>query len=125
MASAIAAASRSRRITAPNPWVGCAIVRDGELVAVGGTAGGPGSPHAERVALGALPDPAAARGATVYTTLEPCDHHGTTPPCVDALIEAGVGRVVVAIEDPDPRVAGKGIDRLRAAGIEVECGVGA
>ena len=123
MASAIAAASRSRRITAPNPWVGCAIVGDGELLAVGATAGGPGSAHAERVALDALPHVDRARGATLYTTLEPCDHHGRTPPCVDAIIDAGIGRVVVAIEDPDPRVAGKGLARLRAAGIDVACGV--
>ena len=95
------------------------------LLATGATAGGPGSSHAERVALAALPPGTDARGATVYATLEPCDHHGTTPPCVDASIEAGVARVVVGIEDPDPRVAGKGMARLRAAGIEVVCGVDA
>ncbi|HEY3832321.1 MAG TPA: bifunctional diaminohydroxyphosphoribosylaminopyrimidine deaminase/5-amino-6-(5-phosphoribosylamino)uracil reductase RibD [Acidimicrobiia bacterium] len=125
MATAIDAAARARRITAPNPWVGCAIVRDATVLATGATAGGPGSPHAERVALAALAPGTDARGATVYATLEPCDHHGTTPPCVDALIEAGVARVVVGIEDPDPRVAGKGMARLRAAGIDVVCGVGA
>ncbi len=125
MALAIEAAARSRRITAPNPWVGCTIVRDGQLLAVGATAGGPGAAHAERVALAALPAGAGARGATVYTTLEPCDHEGSTPPCVDALLDAGVARAVVGIEDPDPRVSGKGIARLRAAGIDVVCGVGA
>jgi diaminohydroxyphosphoribosylaminopyrimidine deaminase/5-amino-6-(5-phosphoribosylamino)uracil reductase len=125
MVTAIAAAAEARRITAPNPWVGAAIVRDGELLATGATAGGPGSPHAERVALAALPAGADARGATLYSTLEPCDHTGATPPCVDALIDAGVARVVVGIEDPDPRVAGQGLARLRAAGIDVVCGVGA
>src|SRR5947209_6310347 len=123
MALAIAAADRSRRITAPNPWVGCAIVRDGELVAVGATAGGPGAPHAERVALDAVGPGADLRSAAVYTTLEPCSHHGRTPPCADALIDAGVGRVVVGIEDPDPQVAGEGIARLRNAGVDVTVGV--
>src|SRR2546423_99966 len=123
MAAAIAAAAGARRLTAPNPWVGAAVLRDGEPAAVGATQGGPGTRHAERVALDALPSASDARGATVYVTLEPCDHHGTTEPCVDALIEAGVARVVAAIEDPDPRVAGNGLARLRAAGIDVTCGV--
>lgn len=103
----------------PNPAVGCVIVRDGRVLGRGFTQRG-GRPHAERVAL----DQAAeARGATAYVTLEPCAHHGKTPPCADALIAAGVARVVVALGDPDPRVNGQGIQRLRDAGICVETGV--
>lgn len=113
-------AAAVRRTTAPNPWVGCVIVRDGAVVGEGATAP-PGGPHAEKVALAAAGD--RARGATLYTTLEPCAHHGRTPPCADALVAAGVGRVVVAVEDPDPQVAGRGLAGLRAAGIEVETGV--
>ncbi len=125
MATAIAAAARSRRLTAPNPWVGCAIVRDGVLLSVGATAASLGSPHAERVALAGLAPGTDAVGATAYVTLEPCDHHGSTSPCTDALVAAGIAKVVAAIEDPDPRVAGRGLRRLRGAGIDVVCGVGA
>ena len=105
MAEAIAAAA-SVRTTSPNPWVGCVIVPDGEVPASIGATEPPGGPHAEAAAL-ALAG-ATARGATVYVTLEPCSHTGRTPPCADALIAAGVRRVVVGIVDPDPRVAGHG-----------------
>jgi diaminohydroxyphosphoribosylaminopyrimidine deaminase/5-amino-6-(5-phosphoribosylamino)uracil reductase len=104
----------------PNPAVGCVIVRDGVIVGRGATQRG-GRPHAERVALYQASD--AARSATAYVTLEPCAHTGKTPPCADALIEAGVARVVVATGDPDPRVAGQGLARLRDAGIKVELGL--
>jgi diaminohydroxyphosphoribosylaminopyrimidine deaminase/5-amino-6-(5-phosphoribosylamino)uracil reductase len=115
--------SRSvRTTTSPNPWVGCVIVApDG--TAIEGATQPPGGLHAEAGAL-ALAGPR-ANGATVYVTLEPCSHHGRTPPCADALVDAGVKRVVVALEDPDPQVAGRGIARLRQAGIDVEVGVGA
>jgi diaminohydroxyphosphoribosylaminopyrimidine deaminase/5-amino-6-(5-phosphoribosylamino)uracil reductase len=104
----------------PNPAVGCVIVKEGRVLGRGWTQPG-GRPHAETVALAQAG--AAARGATAYVTLEPCDHHGQTPPCSAALIAAGVARVVVALDDPDPRVSGGGIARLRAAGIEVVEGV--
>jgi diaminohydroxyphosphoribosylaminopyrimidine deaminase / 5-amino-6-(5-phosphoribosylamino)uracil reductase len=104
----------------PNPAVGCVIVKDGRIVGRGATQPG-GRPHAEVVALAQAG--AAARGATVYVTLEPCAHHGKTPPCADALVAAGVARVVVALGDPDPRVNGQGLARLRAAGVEVRDGV--
>ncbi len=104
----------------PNPAVGCVLVRDGRAVAEGVTRPG-GRPHAEAMALQAAG--AAAAGATAYVTLEPCAHHGQTPPCARALAEAGVARVVVATGDPDPRVAGRGIAMLRAAGVAVETGV--
>lgn len=100
----------------PNPAVGCVIVRDGRVVGRGWTQPG-GRPHAERMALDAAG--AAARGATAYVTLEPCAHHGRTPPCAAALIEAGVARVVSALTDPDHRVAGRGHAMLKAAGIAV------
>ncbi|MCB1338074.1 MAG: bifunctional diaminohydroxyphosphoribosylaminopyrimidine deaminase/5-amino-6-(5-phosphoribosylamino)uracil reductase RibD [Maritimibacter sp.] len=106
----------------PNPAVGCVIVRDGIVVGRGWTQPG-GRPHAEAVALAQAG--AAARGATAYVTLEPCAHHGKTPPCADALVAAGVARVVVALGDPDHRVNGAGLARMRAAGIEVVEGVGA
>ena len=108
--------------TSPNPSVGCVIVRDGVVVGEGYTRP-PGGPHAEVVALNAAGD--AASGATVYVTLEPCSHHGRTPPCTDALIRAGVSKVVYAIEDPDTKVAGSGHAALKAAGIDVESGDGA
>jgi diaminohydroxyphosphoribosylaminopyrimidine deaminase / 5-amino-6-(5-phosphoribosylamino)uracil reductase len=102
----------------PNPRVGCALVDPrGDTIGVGSTQS-TGQPHAEVMALREAG--AAANSATAYVTLEPCSHHGRTPPCCDALIEAGVAKVVVAIEDPNPEVAGRGIARLRAAGIEVE-----
>jgi diaminohydroxyphosphoribosylaminopyrimidine deaminase / 5-amino-6-(5-phosphoribosylamino)uracil reductase len=105
-------------LSEPNPRVGCAIVAaDGRQLSIGHTQRA-GDAHAEIMALRAAG--AAVRGATAYVTLEPCSHHGRTPPCCDALIEAGVAKVVVAIEDPNPQVAGRGIARLRAAGIEVE-----
>jgi diaminohydroxyphosphoribosylaminopyrimidine deaminase/5-amino-6-(5-phosphoribosylamino)uracil reductase len=122
MGEAVALAATARTRTSPNPWVGCVVVsEDGR--AFGGATEPPGGPHAERVALAAAGP--AARGSTVYVTLEPCDHHGRTPPCTDALVAAGVRRVVVAVVDPDPQVAGTGIARLRAAGVEVAVGVGA
>lgn len=121
MARAIALADQVRAVTSPNPWVGCVVLtRDGQ--AFEGATQPPGGPHAEAVALAAAGT--RARGATVYVTLEPCVHHGRTGPCVDALIGAGVGQVVVGVEDPDPHVAGQGLARLRAAGIAVEVGVG-
>ncbi|MDA7948291.1 MAG: bifunctional diaminohydroxyphosphoribosylaminopyrimidine deaminase/5-amino-6-(5-phosphoribosylamino)uracil reductase RibD [Hyphomicrobiaceae bacterium] len=123
MRAAFALARRTLGRTAPNPAVGALIVRpDGsrdELVACGWTMHG-GRPHAERVALERAGE--AARGATLYVTLEPCAHHAKTPPCADAIIEAGISRVVVSAGDPDPRVAGKGISKLNDAGIEVEEG---
>jgi diaminohydroxyphosphoribosylaminopyrimidine deaminase/5-amino-6-(5-phosphoribosylamino)uracil reductase len=120
MRAALALARRGLGETAPNPSVGCVIVRDGRVVARARTAPG-GRPHAETAALAAAGE--AARGATAYVSLEPCSHHGRTPPCADALIAAGVARVVVGATDPDPRVNGAGIARLRAAGIEVRAGV--
>lgn len=120
MRSALALARRSLGRTWPNPTVGCVIVREGRVIARGRTRDG-GRPHAEADALARAIEPVA--GATVYVTLEPCAHHGRTPPCADALIAAGVSRVVSAIEDPDPRVKGQGHARLRAAGIAVEIGV--
>ena len=121
MRTAIAAASRARRSVTPRPWVGAVVVpSDGSPPVVAATEGRRG-PHAE---AGALADAGSrAVGATVYSTLEPCSHHGVTGPCADALVEARVGRVVVGIVDPDPQVAGRGIARLRDAGIEVEVGV--
>lgn len=123
MAEAVALGQGVRHLTSPNPWVGAVLVPDGDgPVSLGATAP-PGGPHAEATVLElAGPD---ARGSTVYVTLEPCSHHGRTPPCADALVAAGVRRVVVGVADPDPRVAGTGIERLRAAGIEVAVGVGA
>ncbi|MCB8873770.1 bifunctional diaminohydroxyphosphoribosylaminopyrimidine deaminase/5-amino-6-(5-phosphoribosylamino)uracil reductase RibD [Acidisoma silvae] len=107
--------------TAPNPAVGCVIAQGDRIVGQGATQPG-GRPHAEVMAL--RDAGAAAQGATAYVTLEPCSHHGRTPPCADALIEAGVARVVIAFaHDPDPRVQGRGTARLRAAGIAVETGL--
>ena len=121
MRRAVALAASARRRTAPNPWVGAVVVRDGEIVGEGATEP-PGGRHAEISALAqAGPE---ARGATVVVTLEPCSHRGRTPPCVDALVTAGVSRVVVAVEDPDPRVRGEGIAQLRAAGVDVVVGPG-
>lgn len=122
MRSAFALARRGLGNVWPNPAVGCVIVADGRVVGRGWTQPG-GRPHAETEALRRAGG--AARGAAAYVSLEPCGHWGRTPPCVDALIEAGLARVVIALEDPDPRVSGAGIRRLRAAGIALETDVGA
>jgi diaminohydroxyphosphoribosylaminopyrimidine deaminase/5-amino-6-(5-phosphoribosylamino)uracil reductase len=119
MRAALGLARRGLGRVWPNPAVGCILVRDGKVVGRGRTADG-GRPHAEAVALAQAGEQ--ARGATAYVTLEPCDHLGRTPPCTRALIDAGVVRVVIAIEDPDPRVNGRGVEALRAAGLEVEVG---
>jgi diaminohydroxyphosphoribosylaminopyrimidine deaminase/5-amino-6-(5-phosphoribosylamino)uracil reductase len=119
MALALSLGKRGQGRVWPNPSVGCVVVRDGRIVGRGQTAPG-GRPHAETQALAQAGD--LARGATAYVTLEPCAHHGETPPCAAALIEAGVARVVAALEDSDPRVAGQGFAMLRAAGIEVSTG---
>lgn len=113
--------ARATLFTSPNPRVGAVVVVDGEIVGEGAHRGR-GTPHAEIVALADADSPA---GATVYVTLEPCSHHGRTPPCAPALVRAGVRRVVVALVDPDPRVAGRGIAALREAGVDVTVGVGA
>jgi diaminohydroxyphosphoribosylaminopyrimidine deaminase/5-amino-6-(5-phosphoribosylamino)uracil reductase len=120
MARAFELARRGQYTTDPNPRVGCVLTRNGQVVGEGWhqRAGGP---HAEAHALGVAGG--AARGATAYVTLEPCDHHGRTPPCSQALIDAGVARVVYALDDPNPLVAGQGAARLRAAGIAVEAGL--
>jgi diaminohydroxyphosphoribosylaminopyrimidine deaminase/5-amino-6-(5-phosphoribosylamino)uracil reductase len=119
MRHALAMGRRGLGLTAPNPSVGCIIVRDNIILGRGVTAIG-GRPHAEPQALIEAGD---ARGATAYVTLEPCSHEGHTPPCSQTLIKAGIKRVVIAIEDPDPRVAGRGIKQLQAAGIEVVVGI--
>ena len=120
MRRAIELAASVRATAHPNPWVGCLIESvDGHIFE--GTTRPPGQAHAEVVALERAG--AAAQGATLWTTLEPCSHMGRTAPCADALVAAGLRRVVVAIEDPDPRVRGRGIARLRAAGIDVTVGV--
>jgi diaminohydroxyphosphoribosylaminopyrimidine deaminase/5-amino-6-(5-phosphoribosylamino)uracil reductase len=124
MLRAVDAAERVRGRTSPNPWVGAVVVPP----ATGGTPSAwftgatapPGGPHAEVAALAAAGD--RARGATLYVTLEPCAHHGRTPPCVDAIVAAGIARVVVGVADPDPQVDGRGIARLRGAGVAVEVG---
>lgn len=121
MQAALSLARRGLGSVWPNPAVGCVIVRNGRVVGRGWTAQG-GRPHAETIALAQAG--AAAAGATAFVTLEPCSHHGKTGPCADALIAARIGRVVAAIEDPDPRVSGRGLQRLRDAGIEVEVGPG-
>ncbi|BBK43096.1 riboflavin biosynthesis protein RibD [Allostella vacuolata] len=120
MRAALALADRNLGCVWPNPSAGCVIVRDGVVVGRGWTQPG-GRPHAEVEALARAG--ANARGATAYVSLEPCCHWGRTPPCTDALTAAGVARVVYAVDDPDPRVQGKGADRLRAAGIAVATGV--
>lgn len=116
LARAVALGAAVRQTTSPNPWVGCVLrLPDGRTVE--GATQPPGGPHAEAVALAAAGE--AARGATAYVTLEPCAHQGRTPPCADAIVAAGVRRVVVALEDPDAHVAGAGLARLAAAGVEV------
>jgi diaminohydroxyphosphoribosylaminopyrimidine deaminase/5-amino-6-(5-phosphoribosylamino)uracil reductase len=120
MAAALSLAARGLGATWPNPSVGCVITgKDGRVVGRGRT-GLRGRPHAETSALAMAGE--AARGGTAYVTLEPCSHHGQTPPCAEALIAAGVARVVAAADDPDPRVNGQGFARLRAAGLAVETG---
>ena len=120
MRRAIANAEGARLLTSPNPWVGAVLVTDDGAVHDGATEA-PGARHAEIVALESAGE--AARGATVYTTLEPCDHVGRTGPCTTALIAAGVRRVVMAVDDPDPKVSGSGTARLVAAGVDVTSGV--
>lgn len=121
MARAVELAWLARAESSPNPWVGAVVVPEQDSVSFEGTTAPVGGDHAEVRALARAGD--AARGATLYTTLEPCSHHGRTPPCVDAVVRAGVRRVVVGIEDPDEHVRGQGIAALRAAGIEVVTGV--
>ncbi|NBT96273.1 MAG: bifunctional diaminohydroxyphosphoribosylaminopyrimidine deaminase/5-amino-6-(5-phosphoribosylamino)uracil reductase RibD [Methylocystaceae bacterium] len=122
MACALALGRRNLGLTAPNPSVGALVVKEGVVIGRGWTGVG-GRPHAEVIALkqaGAL-----AVGATLYVTLEPCAHHGVTPPCVESIVAAGIARVVSALEDPNPRVAGQGHQYLRQSGIELLLGVGA
>jgi len=120
MARALRLAERGLFTTTPNPRVGCVIVR-GEQVVGEGFHQRAGEPHAEVLALRSAGEH--ARGASAYVSLEPCSHHGRTPPCAEALIAAGVSRVVSAIQDPNPMVSGQGIARLRAAGIQAQCGL--
>jgi diaminohydroxyphosphoribosylaminopyrimidine deaminase / 5-amino-6-(5-phosphoribosylamino)uracil reductase len=121
MEAALNLGSRALGLTAPNPAVGAILVKDGAVVGRGATAPG-GRPHAERIAIAEAGE--AARGATLYVTLEPCSHFGASPPCADAIIEAGVARLVSAMEDPNPLVGGQGHARLREAGIVVSVGAG-
>lgn len=120
MRAALTLAGRGLGRVWPNPAVGCVIVRGERVLGRGWTQPG-GRPHAETMALAQAG--AAAKGATAYVSLEPCAHFGKTPPCCDALIKAGIARVVSPMEDPDPRVAGKGFERLRSAGLTVDIGV--
>jgi diaminohydroxyphosphoribosylaminopyrimidine deaminase/5-amino-6-(5-phosphoribosylamino)uracil reductase len=120
MARAIRLAARGLYTTEPNPRVGCVLVRNGEVLGEGWHRHA-GGPHAERLALDAAGE--RARGSTVYVTLEPCCHHGKTPPCTDALLEAGVARVVAAMQDPNPLVSGSGLEVLRANGVTVSVGL--
>ena len=119
MARAIQLAKRGRYTTDPNPRVGCVLVRNNVVIGEGWHVKA-GLGHAEVEALKNIHD---TQGATAYVTLEPCSHHGKTPPCCDALIKAGVSRVVAAMQDPNPQVSGRGLAKLKAAGIEVSCGV--
>jgi diaminohydroxyphosphoribosylaminopyrimidine deaminase/5-amino-6-(5-phosphoribosylamino)uracil reductase len=123
MAEAVAVGQSVRATTSPNPWVGAVLVPVGNAPVALGATRPPGGPHAEAVALELAGT--AANGATLYVTLEPCSHHGRTPPCTDAIVAAGVARVVVGVADPDPHVAGRGIEALRRAGVQVDVGVGA
>ncbi|WP_298012613.1 bifunctional diaminohydroxyphosphoribosylaminopyrimidine deaminase/5-amino-6-(5-phosphoribosylamino)uracil reductase RibD [uncultured Castellaniella sp.] len=123
MRRALAVAEKSLYLSNPNPRVGCVLVRDGRWLAEGNTQEA-GGRHAEAQALWlAQQQQLDVRGSTAYVTLEPCSHQGRTPPCADALIAAGIRRVVVALQDPNPRVAGQGIERLRAAGLDVDAGL--
>jgi diaminohydroxyphosphoribosylaminopyrimidine deaminase/5-amino-6-(5-phosphoribosylamino)uracil reductase len=120
MQLALALGRRGQGRTWPNPAVGAVVVKDGVIIGRGWTQPG-GRPHAEPEALRRAGE--AARGATLYVTLEPCSHFGKSPPCADAIIAAGISRVVAAIEDPNPEVAGKGLAKLRAAGTAVDVGL--
>ncbi|MEE4749793.1 bifunctional diaminohydroxyphosphoribosylaminopyrimidine deaminase/5-amino-6-(5-phosphoribosylamino)uracil reductase RibD [Pseudomonas alliivorans] len=120
MARALELARKGLYSTHPNPRVGCVLVREGQIVGEGWHALA-GEPHAEVHALRQAGEQ--ARGATAYVTLEPCSHHGRTPPCADALVNAGITRVVASMQDPNPEVAGRGLLRLMTAGIAVQCGV--
>lgn len=120
MARALQLAEHGLYTTSPNPCVGCVLVKDGKIVGEGWHERA-GEPHAEILALRMAGE--MARGATAFVTLEPCSHEGRTPPCADALIKAGVARVVAAVQDPNPQVAGQGLEKLRSAGISVECGL--
>ncbi len=120
MAHALRLAEQGLFSTSPNPRVGCVLVRDEKIVGKGWHRCA-GEPHAEVLALREAGD--AAKGATAYVTLEPCSHFGRTPPCADALVASGVSRVVMAMQDPNPLVSGKGVQKLRGAGIAVECGL--
>lgn len=120
MRRAISVARQNLGATGSNPSVGCVLVKDGTIIAEAATSPS-GRPHAERNALNIAGE--AARGATAYVTLEPCSHHGKTPPCASGLIEAGIARVVVAVDDPDIRVSGRGYEMLRHAGVTVETGL--
>jgi len=123
MSKALEQAQHSLYLSNPNPRVGCVIVREGKMIAQGHTQQ-VGGPHAEIQALADLRTKGlSAEGATVYVTLEPCSHTGRTPPCVDALIAAKPAKVYIAMQDPNPLVAGRGIERLKAAGIQVYCGL--
>lgn len=120
MLRAVAVAATVRTSTSPNPWVGCVLATTGGGEYTGATEP-PGGRHAERVAIdAALAAGDDTRGATLHVTLEPCSHHGRTPPCADALVAAGISTVVVGTLDPDPRVSGRGVTRLRNAGIDVQ-----
>jgi len=121
MALALALGRRGLGNTWPNPAVGAVVVKDGRIIGRGWTQPG-GRPHAEALALKRAGK--AARGATLYVTLEPCSHEGKTPPCADAVIRSGIARVVSAMDDPNPEVAGKGHERLRGKGVAVEVGAG-
>jgi len=123
MAEAVALGERGRLTAAPNPWVGCVIADAGGEIVGRGFHRRAGEPHAEVHALREAG--VQARGATAYVTLEPCAHQGRTPPCAPALVEAGVSRVVVAVLDPDDKVAGRGVEIVRAAGVAVDIGIGA
>jgi diaminohydroxyphosphoribosylaminopyrimidine deaminase / 5-amino-6-(5-phosphoribosylamino)uracil reductase len=123
MAEAVAEGERGRLTAPPNPWVGCVVVDAGGAIAGRGFHHRAGEPHAEIHALEQAGD--RARGGTAYVTLEPCAHHGRTPPCAPALVDAGIRRVVVAILDPDDRVAGRGFEILSSSGVAVDVGPGA
>lgn len=120
MLMALAEGEKGRLTSAPNPWVGCILVKKGKVIAAAHHQKA-GSPHAEVLALEKAQG--SAHGSTAYVTLEPCSHHGKTPPCVEALIRAKVSRVVVALQDPDPKVSGQGLMLLQKAGIDLSLGI--